>query len=202
MLEEISRYRNERGLYRTWLAPQTNYQNLNPGHDPNPVDITIQMHVYLMLRELDPPAAQKLCTALERYSGDADLWVYYAKAPLIPYLRSAELRQLGCSIPLPAERLTRSENGQEIWSEAVRRLAEAIASPPGPAARKAIVDLLAHIGSEDFAQIRRSPPLLYHNDMSATVKRFYWSEEFGYVLWLRLYEAARATSENPLSTSQ
>ena len=197
MLEEIGRYRNENGLYRTWLAPPTKYQNLNPGHDPNPADITIQMHVYLMLRELDPPAAQSLSAALERCSGDVGLWVYYAKAPLIPYLRSAELRQLGCAIPLPAERLTRSENGQEIWGEAARRLAEITAFPHDVKARQAIEILLKQIGSEDFAMIRRSPPLLYHNDLSATVKRFYWSEEFGYALWLRLYQAARAESEQP-----
>jgi len=33
--------------------------------------------------------------------------------------------------------------------------------------------------------------LLYHNDLTGTVKRFYWSEDFGYALWLRLYEATR-----------
>ena len=150
-----------------------------------------------LLRELDPPAAQSLSAALERCSGDVGLWVYYAKAPLIPYLRSAELRQLGCAIPLPAERLTRSENGQEIWGEAARRLAEITAFPHDVKARQAIEILLKQIGSEDFAMIRRSPPLLYHNDLSATVKRFYWSEEFGYALWLRLYQAARAESEQP-----
>mgnify|MGYP003693588025 CR=1 FL=1 len=63
MLEELARYRDARGLYRTWLAPQKKYQNLDPGRDPNPTDITIQMHVYLMLHELDPPAAQNLCNA-------------------------------------------------------------------------------------------------------------------------------------------
>jgi hypothetical protein len=28
---------------------------------------------------------------------------------------------------------------------------------------------------------------MYHNDQTASVPRFYWSEEFGYALWLRLY---------------
>ena len=28
---------------------------------------------------------------------------------------------------------------------------------------------------------------MYHNDLTATVRRFYWSEDFGYALWLRLY---------------
>jgi hypothetical protein len=64
-------------------------------------------------------------------------------------------------------------------------------SPPDANERQAIVNLLARIGGDDFAQLRRSPPLLYHNDLTGTVKRFYWSEDFGYALWLRLYEATR-----------
>jgi hypothetical protein len=121
MLAELARYRDARGLYRTWLAPQNEYQGLNPGYDPNPTDLTIQMHVYLMLREFDPPAAQKLCDALLRYVDDEDLWVFYAHAPLVPYLRSAELRQLGCAVPLPEERLAFPVAGQEVWSEVMRR---------------------------------------------------------------------------------
>ncbi|MDT5124097.1 MAG: hypothetical protein QOC96_3579, partial [Acidobacteriota bacterium] len=190
MLGELARYRDARGLYRTWLAPQNQYQCIDPGRDPDPADVAIQMHVYLMLRELDPPAAQNLCNALQRSFGDEDIWVYYAKAPLVPYLRSAELRQLGCAIPLPTERLTLSAAGQEDWSEAARRLVETMASPQDANMRQAIRNLLVQIGGDDFAQLRRSPPLLYHNDLSATVRRFYWSEDFGYALWLRLYEAA------------
>jgi len=191
MLAKLARYRDARGLYRTWLAPQQQYQCIDPGRDPNPTDIAIQMHVYLMLRELDPPAAQNLCNALQRSFGTEDIWTYYAKAPLVPYLRSAELRQLGCALPLPTERLALPAAGQEIWSEAVRRLVETMASPQDANVRQAIGNLLVRIGSDDFAQLRRSPPLLYHNDLSATVKRFYWSEDFGYALWLRLYEATR-----------
>jgi hypothetical protein len=143
-----------------------------------------------MLRELDPPAAQNLCNALRRSFGDEDIWVYYAESPLVPHLRGAELRRLGCAIPLPSERLSPPAAGQEVWGEAVRRLAEATASPQDANARRAIRSLLVRIGADDFAQVRRSPPLLYHNDLSATVKRFYWSEDFGYALWLRLYEAS------------
>ncbi|MDT5159479.1 MAG: hypothetical protein QOH51_3836 [Acidobacteriota bacterium] len=190
MLGRLARYRDARGLYRTWLAPQEDYQCIDPGSDPNPTDIAIQMHVYLMLRELDPPAARNLCNALRRSYWDGDIWTYYSKAPLVPYLRSAELQQLDCAIPLPAERLSLPVAGQEIWSEAVRRLAETTASPQNANVRHAIRSLLARIGSDDFVQVRRSPPLLYHNDLSANVRRFYWSEDFGYALWLRLYEAA------------
>jgi hypothetical protein len=192
MLGELAHYRDPRGLYRTWLAPQNQYQCLDPGKDPDPADIAINMHVYLMLRELDPPAAIHLCIALQRWFGDDDIWVYYKKTALVPYLRSAELRRIGCAIPLPTDRLAVPVAGQEIWSDAVRLLAETMTSPPDTSAREAINTLLARIGSDDFAQLRRSPPLLYHNDLSATVPRFYWSEDFGYALWLRLYEAARA----------
>jgi hypothetical protein len=190
MLGELARYRDARGLYRTWLAPQEEYQCIDPGSDPNPTDIAIQMHVYLMLNELDLPAAQNLCNALRRSYWDGDIWTYYSKAPLVPYLRSAELQQLGCAIPLPTERLSLPAAGQDVWSEAAHRLAQTTASPPDANARQAIRSLLARIGSDDFVQVRRSPPLLYHNDLSANVRRFYWSEDFGYALWLRLYEAA------------
>jgi hypothetical protein len=191
MLAELGRYRDERGLYRTWLAPQKKYQGLDPGRNPNPTDIAIQMHVYLMLHQFDPPAARNLCDALKRSIGDEDLWVYYAKAPMVPYLRSTELRQLGCAVPLPTERLAHPPAGQEIWSEAMRLLTETMASPRDANLRAAVETLLGHISSDDFAQIRRSPPLLYHNDLSATVNRYYWSEDFGYALWLRLYQATR-----------
>jgi hypothetical protein len=40
---------------------------------------------------------------------------------------------------------------------------------------------------DDFAFVREFPPLMYHNDLTASVRRFYWSEDFGYALWLRLY---------------
>lgn len=190
MLQQLTHYRDARGLFRTWLAPQKEYRCIDPGTDPNPADIVIQMHVYLMLREFDKPAAQNLCTALQRSYGDEGIWIYYAKAPLVPYLRSAELRQLGCLIPLPAEQLGVSAPGQEIWSEAVRLLVQSTASPQDATVPLAVRNLLARLGSDDFALLRRSPPMLYHNDLSATVKRYYWSEDFGYALWLRLYEAA------------
>src|SRR5262249_36361061 len=162
MLKELAQYRDARGLYRTWLAPQEQYQCLDPGSDPDRADITIQMHLYLMLRELDPPAAASLCNALQRSFRNENLWVYYKNAPLVPYLRSAKLRKLGCAIPLPTERLAHPAERQEIWTEAVRLLVESMTSLPDEDERKAIGDLLVRIGSDNFALLRRSPPLLYH----------------------------------------
>src|SRR5690606_22101105 len=70
MLRTLAEYRDARGLYRTWLAPRDRYECLDPGRDPNPPDLVIQMHVYRMLRTLDPPAARRLCRAIRRAAGD------------------------------------------------------------------------------------------------------------------------------------
>lgn len=189
MLRTLAHYRDGRGMYRTWLAPRNHYQCLDPGHNPDPSDIGIQMHVYLMLRAFDPPAARVLCQAIQRWSPNDDVWVYYAKAVLVPYLRSAELERLGCPVQLPTARLARPVPGQEWWSEAARLLVQTGASRPAATARQAIRDLLARLGDNNFALLRGAPPLIFHNDLTASVRRFYWSEDFGYALWLRLYEA-------------
>src|SRR5260370_11309624 len=112
--------------------------------------------MYLMLRKLDPPAAENLCQALQRSLGDEDIWTYYSNAPLVPYLRSAEVRQLGCEFPLPTERLALPAAGQEIWSEAARLLVETTMSPETPDVRMAIGNLLARMGQDDFVLLRSS----------------------------------------------
>ncbi len=183
MLRTLARYRDPAGRYRTWLAPQADYQCLDPGSDPDPADLVNQMHVYLMLRTLAPPAARKLCAAIRR-TGDEKL-VYYAKAPLVHYLRSAQLRRLGCRVPLPEGGLARAAPGQEPWAELVRLLVHP------ERARRSAGPLLTRLARDDFALLRRTPPLLYHNDLTATVPRYYWSEDAGYALWLRLYALSR-----------
>lgn len=186
MLRTLRRYRDDRGLYRTWLAPQSRYECINPGTDPNPADLVNQMHVYLLLRRFDPAAARRLCRSIRRAD---DALVYYDRAPLVPYLRSAELGQLGCRLALPAGRLARAEPGQEPWEQLVRGLVAALGAPPEAARKAAARALLTRLGRDDFALLRATPPLLYHNDLSASVSRFYWSPDVGYALWLRLYAA-------------
>ena len=186
-LDMLAQYRRADGLYRTWLAPQAQYQCLDPGTDPDPADATIQMHVFMLLAQADPAAAHALCDALQQ-SIDADrIWVYYSRAPLVPLLRQIDMHQAGCAVPLPESRTRGAGPEQDVWLDVARRLqrlSDAKGEPPNSAET---VDLLRRLSRDDFAFLRQFPPLMYHNDLTASVPRFYWSQDFGYALWLRLY---------------
>jgi hypothetical protein len=186
-LATLARFRTAEGLYRTWLAPQASYQCIDPGKDPNPPDIAIQIHVLMMLAQADAPAARALCATLQRRASDEDLWVYYRMAPPLIALRQADLRSIGCPIELSPARPQTAVPGQEIWMEVVERLRGIESRGGGAAAYSETADLLRRLAADDFSLVAHDPPLFYHNDLTASVPRFYWSEEFGYALWLRLY---------------
>jgi hypothetical protein len=185
-LATIERYRAGNGLYRTWLAPRERYQCLDPGTDPNPTDIAIQMHLLQLLLSERPTAGHALCDALRRQIADDRVWVYYQRTPLVPMLRIADLDEIGCHLTLPPARMPTTIPGQETWVSTVRLLTRA--SGPG-APRPDVAEMSAvwrTLARDDFAMVRQAPPLLYHNDLTATVPRYYWSEDVGYALWLRL----------------
>jgi hypothetical protein len=187
-LATIGQYRTREGLYRTWLAPREAYQCLDPGSDPNPADIAIQMHLLLLLAEEQPAAGRALCEALRPMVDQDRVWNYYRLAPLVPTLRLTDVRRAGCALELPEARMRTPVPGQEIWMSVVRLLGRAEA-PGGPVADAAEIQaVLRQLAKDDFALVRESPPLLYHNDLTATVPRYYWSEDAGYALWLRLYD--------------
>jgi hypothetical protein len=186
-LATIDRYRTREGLYRSWLAPRDAYQGLDPGSDPNPADIAIQMHLLLLLSEVRPPSGRALCEALRPVIDEDRLWVYYRRTPLIPILRLTDLRRAGCELKLPESRMRTDVSGQQIWVSAARLMTEAMMpGDSGPDALQ-VRAVLRELARDDFALIRMNPPLLYHNDLTATVTRYYWSEDAGYALWLRLY---------------
>lgn len=184
-LATLDRYRTREGLYRTWLAPREAYQCLDPGDDPNPADLTIQMHLLLLLAEVQPPAGRALCEALRPVVDQDRVWVYYRMAPLVPMLRLPDLQRAGCELELPESRMRTPVPGQEIWVSVVRLLGRA--RTPGGVSATEIQAVLRQLAKDDFALLRENPPLLYHNDLTATVPRYYWSEDAGYALWLRLY---------------
>jgi hypothetical protein len=194
-LATLGRFRTADGLYRTWLAPQDRYACIDPGKDPNPADIAIQIHVLMLLAQADPPAARALCQALGKRSADEDIWVYYKMSPLLVILRQTDLRKAGCPLQLPQARLQTSVPGQEVWIEASQLLQRMDSAEARRAAYTRTAELLGKLAGDGFSLLARTPPLLYHNDLTASVHRFYWSEELGYALWLRLYfENERARS--------
>ncbi|MBB6342382.1 hypothetical protein HNP49_002564 [Pseudomonas fluvialis] len=187
-LSTLKQFRTSDGLYQTWLAPREQFRCIDPGKDPNPPDIGIQLHVYLWLAQVDLPAARELCTALQKRSTDESLWVYYRLAPPIVLLRLHEVSEAGCPLQLPESRLRTTVAGQGIWLELLGHLRHFEAANDLTESRsKAITLLLSKLAAENFASLKGNPPLLYHNDLSASVSRYYWSEAFGYALWLRLY---------------
>ncbi|HEY9420304.1 MAG TPA: hypothetical protein VIW92_02730, partial [Thermoanaerobaculia bacterium] len=196
-LATIHQYRTREGLYRTWLAPREAFQCLDPGSDPNPADLTIQMHLLLLLAEVEPPAGRALCEALRPVVDQDRVWVYYRMAPLVPTLRLPDLQRAGCELELPESRMRTPVPDQEIWMSVVRLLGRA-PTPGSPSADAAqIKTVLQQLAKDDFALLRKNPPLLYHNDLTATVPRYYWSEDAGYALWLRLaYEYAQHPRSN------
>jgi hypothetical protein len=190
-LAVLDRYRTREGLYRTWLAPREAYQCLDPGSDPDPADIAIQMHVLLLLAEAQPPAGRALCEALRPVVDQDRVWVYYRRTPLVPILRLADLQRAGCALELPESRMRTLVPDQEIWVSLVQLLRHALTPGGPPADAVAIQAVLRQLSKDDFALLRKNPPLLFHNDLTATVPRYYWSEDAGYALWLRLaYESA------------
>jgi len=145
----------------------------------------------LLLSEVKPAASRALCDAMRPVVDEDRVWVYYRKAPLIPILRLPELHRAGCGLELPERRMRTDVPGQRIWVSVARMmLGEKIAggSPPDATLMRAVLRELAR---DDFALLQLHPPLLYHNDLTATVSRYYWSEDVGYALWLRLYDHYR-----------
>jgi hypothetical protein len=186
-LATLRNYRKHDGLYRTWFSPPERYECIDPGADPNPADAGIQMHVFMLLATEDPPAARALCRALGKQITNDESWVYYRMAPVIPTLRQADLYNAGCTVELPSTLLNRAAAGQQEWIAVARLLQPFIHSGATPPRRTEVESLLKTLSRDDFALLRQNPPLLYHNDLTASVPRFYWSENMGYALWLRLY---------------
>ena len=193
-LATLHEYQRSDGLYRTWLAPRDGYQCLDPGRDPNPADVTIQMHLLQLLLSAQPAEGRALCDALGPRLDDPSIWVYYDKTSLVPMLRTRDLERTGCRLTLPASRTQTSIRDQQIWIDTVQLLLRATRTDGPPPAAAEITDVLQALAGDDFALLRRNPPLLYHNDLTATVPRYYWSPDVGYALWLRL---AQATGQIP-----
>jgi hypothetical protein len=194
----LGEYRTAEGLYRTWLSPRSGFRCIDPGRDPNPTDVAIQMHVLQLLSRADPPAAAALCRALSRVIDEDRVWVYYRMAPAIPILRQSDLEKAGCPLSLPPSRQRTRVVGQDIWVDAATMLRRFTARAATLPTADETLALLRTLAADDFSVVRSNPPLLYHNDQTASTPRFYWSADFAYAVWLRLYyEQARRSARSP-----
>lgn len=187
-LHTLKRYRDAEGLYKTWLGSREDYRCIDPGANPNPPDVGIQMHLLLWLAQVDPPESQALCSALRKTIDQERLWVYYRRAPLVPLLRQPDLKAAGCELALPEALVKTGVPGQQVWVDAVRMLVQLESAQTPAPGREPVLALLQKLSKDRFAAVRQTPPMLYHNDLSASVSRYYWSEDVGYAIWLRLYQ--------------
>jgi len=195
----LARYRTGDGLYRTWMADADTYHCYYArygGHDPNPADIGIQMHLYLFFARYDQPAAEALCEALRMRMGEDGLWTWYTEAPLLPVLREADLVRTGCHVRVPEQRLRRVLAGQERYL-AFAQLARDVLLDDAPTRPAGVLSALRDLAAADFRMLSEKPPLIYHGDLTAPVLQWHWSEDIGYAIWLRVYHhAVRATNQN------
>jgi hypothetical protein len=144
----------------------------------------------MLLQKVRPDRGDALCAAIRPLLDEDRIWVYYRRAPLIPMLRVDDLKRGGCDLALPASRERTEIPGQEIWLS-VARIVGGITTEARSVDPILTRGILRELARNDFALLRANPPLLYHNDLTASVSRYYWSEDVGYALWMRMYEAYR-----------
>jgi len=198
-LREIERYRDPDGLYRTWLAGGDTHRCFYErfaGSEWNPPDVAVEMHIYLLLADRDRAAADRLCAALGRRVDDDRIWVWYTVAPFLPLLREIDMARMGCAIRVPDSRLARAAAGQQPYLSQARLLRDLLLAGKVEQAERTRSErylvALRDGAAGEFARVKEEPPLLYHNDLSATPPHYHWSADVGYALWLRLYvEAGR-----------
>ena len=125
-----------------------------------------------------------------RHLDDDRIWVYYQRSPLVPILRTTRSRARRLPAELPASRMRTafraSRSGCRSSVAGARTAAEATAGRGGGRPR-----CCASSPATTSRSCAQSPPLLYHNDLTATVPRYYWSEDVGYALWLRLAQSIK-----------
>ena len=171
----------------TWLAPPRLYQCIDPGKDPNPADVAIQMHVLMFLAKGDPPAAHISCQTLRRTMTADRIWAPHERLRLVRPCVSLTCNGQSASWNCRRRGYRLRCRSRPFGSRQPRCCGELHDRRPPPApASAAVIELLQGLSRDDFSVLRRTPPLLYHNDLTASVPRFYWSEEMGYALGLRL----------------
>jgi hypothetical protein len=181
IFQKVESFHHKEGGYRTWLSEEGR-ECLVEGEDPNPVDMGVQLNLLLWWKKVDPGRATLLLKEISSLFPVEKKWVWYRYAPLIPWIRTLQLQSMGVPVTFPSFLLNDLPDRQKIYLE----VAELSFSPSPVDFRKGF-KILRDLAKNGFSTIEKDPPLLYHSDPAGIVSRFYWSKEFGYLLWLLLY---------------
>lgn len=197
VLSKFEKNRTREGLYRTWIESGGVSHPPGVGTDPNPVDMSINIHIYMFFSKYAPALARELGKAMQKKISDKHYWLYFELAPFIFVLREIDLAQTNCPLTMP-EALMHSENPeQELYLDLTRLIRDCTLQKTPEHSREDILKMLRRVAENDFSKARKTPILLYHNDLTSINSRiFYWSEDLIYALWLRLYVEASRNFEN------
>ena len=180
-------FRNEDGLYRLWMNDVGVPGQPSEGVDRNPVDIGVNIDVYLFLSLRDPEAAAELCAAMRAHINELKYYPYGRLTPALYVLRELDLPPAGCPIDFPYNLFSMEAPNMATYMELTRLIRDVIQSPaPQPLEAKAR-QMLNDLARNDFEMIRKTPLLIYHSDLTAQKPRYYWSTEMAAALWIRLY---------------
>ena len=183
---------NEDGLYRLWMNVEGLPGQPSEGLDPNPVDIGINIDIYLYLADHDPEGAAELCAAMRAHINELKYYPYGRLTPALYVLRELELPAAGCPLEIPYHLFSLEAPNMATYTDLTRMIRDVIQNPdPQPLEVKAR-QMLADLARNDFEMFRKTPLLMYHSDLTAQKPRYYWSTEMSAALWIRLYmEASR-----------
>ena len=172
------------GRPRSRRYPKFNIRRDIP--DPNPVDMGIQAHIYLLLSKHAPDRASRLCKAMELGLSNRNHWPYYLHAPWVFTLREADLEAAGCALRIPESIVSLGVPGQQPYLELARLIRDGRIRGVLRVQQKRAREFLRQLAADDFAASESNPLLLYHNDPTSPIPRYYWSRELALTLWLRL----------------
>ena len=196
VLETLDEYREDNGLYSIWLSPGGRTGHSAVGDDPNPADIQTQIHILQFFSVYSPERAAALCSALVPYVSDRGYWTYSEASTWLYVVREIDLASLGCALPRPDALLRTELEHQRAYMDLVRLLRDVVLSADPAPLEQEVRDVLTLLAADDFERVREAPLLLYHNDLTSSVSRFYWSKDLALALWIRLYLEADRNFQN------
>lgn len=188
VLNTLSAFKNDQGLYRIWLQNGGIPQHDAVGVDPNPVDLLVQVHLFLFFKKHMPTMAKSLLKSLKNFKkwNAPALWPYYLHAGWLFKYREIELQDNGLDIKVPDVVVQNTYPDQQIYFKLVTLIRNLSLGTGLSEEWTEAYEMLIALARDNFSQLRENPILLYHNDPSSNIFRHYWSNTLTFALWLNL----------------